>query len=121
MPSPVTSMAFAVAVLGLHGHLLRAHHAARAVRHGQAALDHGDLALPGRDLRVDQLDQPLAHVDHTAALQNAHLGRGQPHAVARRHGLGHVVQQLMKPLVKFIHLPGVLAQHVVPVDDQYDF
>jgi DNA-3-methyladenine glycosylase I len=67
------------------------------------------------DLRVDQLQQMLARVlmvdvDHHQAARFADLGRGQPDAGRRVHGLNHGFDQRVDAAVNVTYFPGRLLE-----------
>ena len=100
----------AVPVIGLNGHLLRAHHQAILAGGRKTPLQAVLLAALGGNGGIDELRQPLADIHHKDPAQHAYLYPGNAHAVGLVHGIGHVVQQRPQPLIKFFHRAAYLAQ-----------
>ena len=121
-PSHAQRLLLAVDVEELHRHHGGAVHVLGLAGDGQAALGVGRLALQRDDLRVDHrqrlgLGLARAGVQDDDALEDAHLRRGEPHAVGGVHRLEHVLDQGADGVVHLRHGPGLLLQDGIGPDE----
>ena len=114
-PFALVFIQIAVAVIGLHLHVVGPLHIAALAGEGEAALHAalkpGGLQNPGvHQLQGSVLALGTAHVDDHHPAQHPYLGSGQAHAVRIVHGVEHIVDELGEPFVENGDLPALLIQ-----------